>query len=255
MSKRETKKYDANIVLYNMCKDDEGKIDDIFSERLAGKIWLIGRSYAASPERRHYTFYENNNKIERPEGLEIKTSNADGTSGFFDAIAENMKKNENARIVSNHFDYLQKLKGFRGDYRDDDILSHMVQLIYYFNKILVEAIEAFDKKDKILADYNEQKNTNITAKCNNFISFCSKFMHFHLPNVVFIYDSYSYAGGKKWIKDNYNGKPKYIEWLDDDIKTIMSDYNKYIFNAYNALVKERCNPRKVDNLFLEQNKK
>ena len=53
MSKDKTKQYDANIVLYNMCKNDEGEVDEIFSERLAGKIWLIGRSYAASPERRH----------------------------------------------------------------------------------------------------------------------------------------------------------------------------------------------------------
>src|SRR5699024_7272696 len=42
----------GNQILYDMCDPNKNPWGD--AARLADKIWLIGRSYAASPERRYY---------------------------------------------------------------------------------------------------------------------------------------------------------------------------------------------------------
>ena len=67
------------------------------AEHLADKIWLMGRSYAASPERRSY---KNNNDVDNEEN-KIKKAD-DGTGRFFNAIASTLVKDNNFKKLYNN---------------------------------------------------------------------------------------------------------------------------------------------------------
>ena len=158
----------GNDVLYNMCAN----MDLTNFEQLAGAMWLIGRSYAASPQRRHY-----GTDTDKKSLWPVRSDN-DGRDQFFSYSARH--------ILQNNPDTLNGLNGtFTYKYTESDVrlLIDSITKVLQFNLALSAAIEAFDYATEVA--------------CTNHISFCSKFLHFCYPNSVFIIDEYSRIGASR----------------------------------------------------------
>lgn len=175
----------GNGILYDMCKKDFKNF--FLPLHLADKIWLIGRSYSASPERRSY------NKAHK-----LKTS-ADGTGQFFQAISQNICQSTEYKDLHKILGDLQN--GYNYDLSQKDInkLALSIKAVYIFNKLIRCATEKFDG----VADPH--------VHCKNQISFSSKFLHFHCPQTIYIIDQYSLKGGTQLYNFNKNKKLSFAE--------------------------------------------
>lgn len=175
----------GNEILYLMAGDPNDLKDE---KKLAGSIWLIGRAYAASPQRRSYGTDASTEEQIWP----VKTQN-DGREGFFDDIAETMQslvKKDSAiqELINDQSAYEYKMS--ESDYKK---LIKSILAVLKFNLILSGALEKFDEVPEGRQIY-----------CSNHISFSSKYLHFYFPNNVFIIDSFARDGGKSL----FNGKGK-----------------------------------------------
>lgn len=153
----------ANQVLYAMCK----KYPELLSiEQLSAKAFLIGRSYAASPQRG------------------VKNNSNSMNYAFFDFYASEVIKNIelNKKVKDFHL-ILNKLKSVSSISLES--LYEAIKLIIIFNDASYASIHNFGGK--------------------NTISFSSKLLHFHLPRSVFIIDSYANKNAKLVI-DKINKK-------------------------------------------------
>lgn len=165
----------GNEVLYKMA--EFSKLRD--PAQLAGSMWLIGRSYAASPQRRSYGIAQSGNWPVR--------SDNDGREQFFSFIARNIQLPP----------LLCKDRKFAFDELEEDLilLQDSIDFVLQFNLALSRAIEAFDYADD-------------RTYCTNHISFCSKFLHFYYPHSVFIVDNYAQTGATRLFgksrKDNWS---------------------------------------------------
>ena len=233
----------GNEILYCMAKDPNDLKD---KDKLAGAIWLIGRAYAASPQRRSYGTMNNNslNYIKADGQLAskcpiwpVRTQN-DGREGFFDEIADN--------IIGNYDfeEWINSLSTFSESYKyncsptDIDKLTKSIIAVLQFNILLSKALEAFDEVPK-----NNQFG-NYRVYCSNHISFSSKFMHFYFPHSVFIIDNFACEGGKQLFGgDNsqkkrglYTPKNAYENPFD---KTVYAEFgNKDFSNLNNRITKD-----------------
>ena len=163
-------------VLYGVCKNDR---DHQWgnTEVLADKIWIIGRTFAANPERRYIS--KNN--------VKIKNNSGDGTERYYSEVAEYIIKNKNE--LGSIGKLLGEQYNFDFSKKDIEILFDVVSSIKEFNGLIVKASKKYDGVSEINNNYKNQ------------ISFCSKFLHFHFPNVVFIKDSNALNGGKYLFPD------------------------------------------------------
>ena len=190
----------GNEVLYKLCKDIN--ILDInnkkYTDGLAAQMWLIGRSYAASPERRGY----------KPiKGTKIEyTASGNGLDDYFDKLADgfvnSLKKDPNSD-VNRLFEPLTNVYTLIEKDTDTDILKYSITAVLELNYLLKQVrfkIDEDDLKDHINNNHEKYKKKYPTDTVNkamedfennnkNMISFCSKFLHFHFPNTVFIFDS------------------------------------------------------------------
>lgn len=186
---------------------------------LAGKMWVIGRSYAASPER--YAYVRSGKSRKPPEG------SAEGYESFFNDVAAILFEGEpyfrgcgakeeggefweKAKVHASEakdwlheaLDLVHELAsetyGLRGGSNDVDILEGVADAVTTFGSAIQEARAARDWT--IIACNNESENKSdgeeesgeIGVEDQYFpLSFSSKFLHFHLPRLVFIYDSIS----------------------------------------------------------------
>lgn len=174
----------TNETLYRICQENP-EILNADPAVLAGKIEMIGRVYAASPERRSYKWIDR--QEEKPKN--IIQNYGDGQGGFFEKIAAILPDCPEKSLFETSFDRL-KSSCFKWDLSDDDValLRHSILSVLYLNKMIKDATVGADDA----TDYIQNKK----AKIRNQISFCSKFLHFHLPHHVFIIDSYSAMGSK-----------------------------------------------------------
>lgn len=161
----------GNKLLYEMCKNKDGQSwgDPAI---LADKIWLIGRSYAASPERRY--------KRKPNAGQSIA---GDGTGQFFAAVAKYILQHK-SKLPTADFLLLNERLTFDGGEADKKRLEASINAVVALNQLLKAAILTADGT----AGHEED--------CRNHLSFCSKFLHFHFPGSVFIIDSYSCENAK-----------------------------------------------------------
>ncbi len=214
----------GNEILYSMAADP---CDLNNKKKLNGAMWIIGRSYAASPQRRAYRRRKKGEKTEgktyiNANGKEVtrpvwpvRTSN-DGREGFFEYIAEYIAKHLDKTCIS---DLISNVKLQKQTYKfssfakseennnktvhaiakeDFELLQISVSAVLSFNAELSKAIEEFDQ----VPDSNEFDGQKF--HCNNHISFASKFLHFYFPNMVFIIDSFACSGGQLLFS---KGKP------------------------------------------------
>lgn len=156
----------GNEVLYKLAAQSDLQNRD----ELCGMMWLIGRSYAASPQRRSYGTNKETN-------WPVRTSN-DGRDEFFASIAEKML--EDRDFITESITPLQ----FAGFDQEEDLLLTVIKAVLRLDLVLSKAIQEFDGAPE-----------NIT--CNGHISFCSKFLHFYFPHSVFIIDTFAQNGATK----------------------------------------------------------
>lgn len=125
--------YLGNKILYDLCKKYPSHTND---QEIFAKIWLIGRSYAAT--------------LERGVG-----SNKDDNDLFYNKVVAKIK---NSKID----DTLKKLYGKNLTLGN---LNEILSTYETFHKLT----QSFERGQKH--------------------SFCSKYLHFHFPDLFFIYDS------------------------------------------------------------------
>ncbi len=225
----------GNKTLYALC-EKYPLYDNPSEDALSGQIWLIGRSYAASPERRHYK------KDKKPIKPELHQS-GNGLDTFFKSLAQELlKDSEFEKII--HFIKDNRERNYDFDYSEKDIglLLQVGDIVNSFNSVLKEAIKRVDNED--LKNYPD-------AEINDFPSFSSKYMHFQLRNIVFIKDSISASHlSKMGIKaDN--------KTLKSAIKNKKcSEYHKHVIKEYvfGCMAKEQnipyITPRNIDTYVL-----
>lgn len=185
--------------LYRMSKDTLNNIEE---NKIASMIWLIGRSYAASPER--------------IKG--IKKEN-DTPNIIFEELAKNIIK----RILK-----FEK-KQFDKEYK-------------YTNDNSMEDIELLKNSVQMVIDINSCRFFNVSSDMNdqkavyNMISFSSKFLHFCLPKSVFIIDQYSKIGTIRLFNSIHNKTKDIYVNRDNDIK--IEDLRVFDKNEYSNILKE-----------------
>jgi len=193
MAKGKSKWDFGNQILYNMCaKYPYHKKKD----QIVGKIWLIGRAYAAAIERRK-------NAKEYNEDFYTKVvAPAIQKSGIDQWLAELNK----CRIPT---------------------LNNIEDILVAHGKLtsLIESITGMRKR-----------------------SLSSKYLHFHRPNLFFIYDSRAMESIRELAPPSKN--------KIDQNKNIDIEYAKYCFRCINLReeIKEKfntyLNPRELDNILL-----
>jgi len=171
---------------------------------LSGALWLIGRSYAASPQRRSYGTSKTGEKYHGKDGKEkvrpvwpVLTDN-DGREDFFSQIADTLLSNKFYTLIANTqksktFEYVRDSLFNNGpvniNSNDYKALKTCILSVLRFNLDLCVALETFDKVPSLNYIFKGE-----SVICSNHISFCSKFLHFYFPNIVYIIDSFASVG-------------------------------------------------------------
>ena len=170
----------GNGVLYEISKNEEPHCWGNKSI-LTDKLWLIGRSYSVSLERRYKLSTDTDDETRK------KINHGKGKGTFFSSVAANMIENKRYKDVMSEIKTLKNLK-FDESEEDKKNFKKAIDIVNIFNDLCVDSIEKFDMVN----------NSEIYSKLEfrNHFSFSSKFLHFHLPNNVFILDRYSREGGE-----------------------------------------------------------
>lgn len=228
----------GNGILYDMCSNSTTDLSN--PDHLSDIIWLIGRAYAASPERRTYGYEKDvDGKVKKDANKKWiplwKATNADdGKGGYFISIARDIVKSPKFQSL---LEIVNEIKSstYSYDHRDSDItaLSNGIYAVYLYNNLIRNASEEFDG----LNANNNPKASDAKkagARCKNQISFCSKFLHFCCPGIVFIIDQYSFEGGKRVIP---LGKLSHDPKFEIAPKTLVPIEPVDLKEKYNAVLK------------------
>ena len=185
------------------------------NEEIIAKVWLIGRAYAAAIER-------------RKEQLEHQYK---GGSFYEDVVATEIRR---SRID----EWLSFLKEFKeiDEHNIDCILDVHYRVTGLFSGI------GLPKKERAASIYAQKR------------SLASKYLHFHYPNLFFIYDSRAVSAMRKFSKISptpaYNPKQfdneyrKFFEKCLSLRNKIRDDHNNRFFSS-----------RHLDNLLLDISRK
>lgn len=230
-------------MLYELCdkKNNEwGK-----AEILADKIWLIGRAFSASPERRNYSKRNDSKNT-------LKIKHGKGTGEFFLSVAQNILLDNSYFSVREKIDKLENLKFDKSD-GDKQNIVNAVKIVSDFNALCVKSIMAYD-------GVNNKSQFDLNNSKNNW-SFSSKFLHFHLPKNVFILDRYSKDGCKvlfgkqrtgKWVCEDFVLNDEIIQYF---IKSY-NDFYSFVSNEFSGKTKqyaEHCVKEYLLCCFLKEN--
>lgn len=209
----------GNKLLYAMCVARAGQ-EWGNASRLADKLWLIGRAYAASPERRFTT------KEKHPSDY-----HGDGTGLFFEQVASNIVQAEQYSNIVSSVKGLQYLH-FNGTEKDFTQLRNGIVSVIEFNALLKSVLQQFDESCGAYHDKPEYKN---------HISFCSKFLHFHAPYSVFILDYFTEEGAKTLVESR-----RRQPWVLKDFP-LGDEVCKPLFEIFKKLL----NYKQIDELILD----
>lgn len=259
----------GNKALYDLCKSYPMN-DDV--NGMIAKLWLIGRSYAASIERRYYG-KDYSEPIDKKYKLNLNTG-SNGTDSFFKKVSESIISDKDYEYIISKIKKLQDKKIDFNFNHDEEILSDICNLVIKFNRLIRRCIEQVD--ENALKEF-ENKNAKSKQDRNliNFISFSSKFIHFHLPNTVFIIDQFSsdHAKGAKDKDNNFtyslkdNGNNIIFKVSKEKVKSFNTNYDNEneeayvhhvercyaIMNELHEQYKKNITPRMVDNFLLRVN--
>jgi len=180
----------ANQVLYDLCAKFPHHNNK--SEVMA-KVMLIGRSYAASIERR-----------------KNKKNNYDDF--YEDVVAPTLKKSKLDR-------YLSKLNG------EKRVSESNIKTILETHKYLVDLFQSITKLDKR--------------------SLASKYLHFHYPNLFYLYDSRAAKSLSKFVRSKTNTDSSCDSTYGSFFRRAY-ELQKHIKNKY----KQSLSPRELDKILL-----
>lgn len=220
ISKEKTVYTYGDKCLYRMCRESL-KSKDVYE--VASTIWLIGRSYAASPERQIKKSLDEQNKIKSEELFKV----------FADKIVNNIFNDQ--RMVEN------------GEYKyNDDYIEKDARL-------LCDTVLLVQKLNMMRTKVSRVDGTE------NIISFCSKFLHFYMPKQVFIIDQYSLNGSIRILgKIHSQTKEKHVDkdFLVDDfrIKECQDNFSSIDRKVLDILTKENRINIKEDKVLEEYRK-
>lgn len=264
------------------------------SEYFEGMLWLIGRSYAASPQRRSYGKSKHiiPDKTAKGEYVlrsvwPVKTENS-GNGDFFAELAANIvnRKVENASDYEELGQLINRLHDSKYNFNASIITTEQSKLnedvalmrdsiiaVSKLNRLVKRSTEIFDLVNKYCSYHKHtiplhfRRNPDIDCDyvyCKNQISFSSKFLHFFCPNTVFIIDQFSEKGGKFLFPGRLSDVEYYISNFeinyDDTASEICSDcfeFNKEFVKSLSEKYKEAKKAlRKVllDSLCCEKEK-
>ena len=248
----------GNEILYCMAQNSHDLTD---KDKLAGAIWLIGRAYAASPQRRSYGTMNDNplnyiktdgNRASKCPIWPVRTQN-DGREGFFDDIADN--------IIANldFIGWMDCLSDFSAPYKynqsneDIDALTKSIIAVLRFNILLSEALEKFDEVPK------NNRFGNYKVYCSNHISFSSKFMHVYFPNSVFIIDNFAREGGKQLFGGDHSQKKRGLytpknAYENPFDKTVYAEFGNEDFSNLNNRITKDPAIKKIINEYNKRNR-
>ncbi len=223
----------GNQVLYDMCSKEPYHIDDGI---VGSKCWLIGRAYAASPQRR------------KTKG---RSNNAIGYDYFFDRLGSEIIKNEKSSKLDKNIEAFSAAS-YSGNYIEDrPLLIKSLEMVSLMNELIRESIAKIDGLD----NHHNIVNNGV----NNTISFSSKYMHFHMPNIIYIYDKYSKANAPVAYKElgldnnKKNTVAKDLRTTALEIHTV--EYRRHVTNCYSLssqISKDNLlRPRSIDTFLLK----
>jgi len=237
----------GDSVLYQMCEGEHIRHNSL--DTVAGKMWLIGRSYAASPERRQ------GKKVKKIDNIDIEKKLQSRTDAdFFDKVADLiLKSGDNKELDEKIADLCEAQYSYSDFDSDMDVLSKTVELIKLFNEMVMEASDKYNKSRYEKVGHTLKEGERVAQ---NNISFASKYLHFHLPNIVFIMDNISLK----------NGKEKYSEIKNKEVSDKLKEkregrYKEYTEHALRCYCiakklkeeKKGYSPRAIDNVLMSRN--
>jgi len=185
----------GNKVLYRMCKDapTHNDIDEI-----VGKIWIIGRSYSAS--------------IERKAGPKM----IKGQDFYKDQVAPAIKNSDIDAWIDS-----------------------------------VSSITRITKENSHLALAAHKNVTDLFKKITGIEkrSLASKYLHFHQPNVFFIYDSIANTSIRARLRDK-KVRHSYPKGYDNEYSAFVTRCLYYRDNYFENDIGGLATPRKLDKELL-----
>lgn len=190
----------GNNVLYELCKSHPYHEDEA---TIIAKIWLIGRSYAASIER------HKNKK--------------NASDDFYESVvAPKIKCSKIDEIIS--------------EFSCEEIdIDNMISTAVYAHKKVMDIFHQISKQ--------------------NHRSLVSKYLHFHCPNVFFIYDSRAQVAITKLTPDCRSS-----EIVKISLSNVDEDYYKFYLRVnwlrqnINEKFSKNLTPRQIDNILLNTKK-
>ena len=175
-------------------------------------------------------------------------SSGDGLDTFFDNLAKRLLKEYNSNSgfeldenVSNNQPYNYDSQNINsGNQSDIEKLKKSITCVLDFNLFIRDCIFKIDEKyftkipqlpesQGLEITIDEKDLKDLKNNQNNILSFCSKFLHFHYPNTVFIMDSITKSHFKRKdtkYKFTFSGIEENFE-IDDmysDVNTFVSTY-------------------------------
>lgn len=188
----------GNEILYEMCrKNPKHKNADV----VVGKIWLIGRSYAAAIERR-----QNTSEI------------VSGDDFYFNVVAPKML--EIGEELDNRIEELTK-----------------------YDAITKDALKAITDTHLFLT------NVFLDISGQNKRSLASKYLHFHVPNMFYIYDSRAVREARRYVKLEKRLKTSLAPFGDKEyieLVTRLYTFQEYVEDRYGMSM----TPRDIDSFLL-----
>lgn len=136
----------GNRTLYDFCSGDNAlnrKLENTHKDIdiLAAQMWLIGRSYAAQPERRYY-----GSKI-------ILTGSGDGLDSFYDKMAKSLicEQKDDFEALQEKIKKLREAPRYDKDFEVEKInlttLKLSIEAVLMFNDMAKKAVFAIDEED------------------------------------------------------------------------------------------------------------
>ena len=190
----------GNQVLYDMCSNNLKHKDENI---IVGKVWIIGRVYAAAIER-------------RKNASESKS----GDDFYFNAVAP-------------------KIKEIGGE------LDSRIETLNRYNEITEDNLAQILDTHKLLTDVYYE----ITKQ--NKRSLASKYLHFHAPNMFYIYDSGADKAIRKYVSLDTSMKEKLKHNRTDEF------YLEFVIRMFTLrnYIKEKygiyLSPRQIDAFLLK----
>lgn len=188
----------GNEILYEMCRKNP---DHNKAAVIVGKVWLIGRSYAAAIERR-----KNVNKADS------------GDDFYFNVVAPKML--EVGEELDKRINGLKKYDAITIDNLKEIVDTH----IFLTN---------------VFADISGHSNRSLA----------SKYLHFHVPNMFYIFDSRAIQAAKSYVMPDKQLRASLAPFGDREYIELvirLFTFQEYVKNQYGITM----TPREIDTFLL-----